>query len=122
MLAGYLVIGVLVVVTDRIMGTLGPGGYDPSKPSPPYYFVVSITTASLYSVLGGYVCAWLSVAAKLNPWKHVIGLVIFGELMGIASTVMYWGQQPAWYAFGLLLLYPLCVLFGGKLRLHKQPA
>jgi hypothetical protein len=116
-LAGYIAIGILVVLTDQVVWKMNPGDWKPGQTVPAYYFVVSLFTAPLYSVFGGYLCAWL---AKAKPWQHIIALVIFGELMGLASTVMAWKMQPHWYAFALLLLYPPCVFLGGYLRLRRK--
>jgi hypothetical protein len=82
-----------------------------------FYFVVSLFTAPLYSVIGGYIAAWLG---RAQAQKCVIGLVIFGELMGIVSTVMFWGKQPLWYGLALLVLFPPAVWLGGRLRSQKR--
>jgi hypothetical protein len=111
-LGGYISIGLLVVLTDKVIGGMNPGDWSPGQPVPTYYFVASIFTAPIYSILGGYICAWL---AKASARQCVLALIIFGELMGLLSTVMFWRQQPHWYAFLLLLLYPPCVFLGGWL-------
>ncbi len=116
-LAGYISIGVLVVATDTLLMSLNPGSHVEGQTPPVFYFVVSLFTAPLYSVVGGYITAWLG---KAQARTCVIGLAIFGELMGIVSTVMFWGKQPLWYAIALLVLFPPAVLLGGWLRTHKR--
>jgi hypothetical protein len=115
-LGAYILIGVLVVATDYVVGGLKPGDISPGQPPPAAYFVVSIITAPIYSAIGGYVCA---VLAKAKPMQHVVALICFGQLMGIASVVMFWGKQPLWYGLGLLVLYPIMVWAGCKLRMRQ---
>jgi CHASE2 domain-containing sensor protein len=116
-LGSYILIGILVVLTDSVLGQALGAKPGQGQPVPALYFVVSLFTAPFYSGIGGYVCARLAARAH---WKHVIALVIFGELMGVASTVMFWGQQPVWYAAGLLVLFPVMVLAGGWLALRGR--
>jgi len=115
-LAGYIAIGILVVATDQLVGAINPGEYLSGQTPPTYYFVVSLFTAPIYSILGGYFCAWI---AKVRRWKHVIALVLFGEAMGVVSMIVAWGKQPFWYGLALLVLYPPAVLLGGYLRIRK---
>lgn len=119
-LAGYASIGVLVVLTDLAVAAVRPGEYlSLSAQTPPvYYFVVSLFTAPLYSVFGGWLCGRIS---KARLWNHILALAIFGEVMGVVSTVMFWGKQPLWYALALLLLYPPAVYLGGYLA-KRRPA
>jgi hypothetical protein len=119
-LAGYVSVGILVVLTDKIVGGMNPGDWNPGQPVPSYYFVVSIFTAPIYSVFGGYLCAWLAKPHVIS--KCVLGLIIFGEIMGVASTVMTWKVAPHWYSFALLVLFPPCVWLGGLLRTRKTAA
>jgi hypothetical protein len=81
--------------------------------------VVSVFTAPLYSVFGGWLCGRI---AKGRLWKHILALAIFGEAMGLVSTVMFWGKQPLWYALALLVLYPPAVFLGGYLSARRAVA
>jgi hypothetical protein len=111
-LAGYALIGVLVVLTDQIFAAVIPGFQNMTTP-PLYYFVVVTFTDALYSVAGGYLCA---VIARASVQRATLGLIVFGEIMGVVSTVLYWHIQPHWFAFALLLLFPLGVWIGSGLR------
>jgi len=120
-LAGYVSIGVLVVLTDALVWAIRPGEYISGQAPPVYYYVISLFTVPLYTVLGGCLCAWI---AKAKPWKHVLALVIFGEIMGVLSIAASWGKAPLWYGLALLVLYPPAIWFGGLLRLRRpaQPS
>ncbi len=116
-LTSYISIGFLVVATDYLLAAIRPGEYAKGQTAPLSYFVISLCTAPLYSVLGGYLCAWL---ASMKPWAHVLGLAVFGEMMGVVSTVVFWGKQPHWYALALLVLYPAAVLIGASMRVCRR--
>jgi hypothetical protein len=111
-LAGYVAVGVLVVLTDRIFAAVVPGFGSMATP-PLYYFVILTFTNTLYSIAGGYLCAAI---ARASVRKATLGLMIFGEIMGIASTILSWRTEPHWYAFALLVLFPLAVWIGSRLR------
>jgi hypothetical protein len=111
-LAGYLAIGVLVVLTDQIFALAIPGFAALTTP-PLYYFIVVTSTDALYSVVGGYLCA---VIARDAAAKATLGLMIFGEVAGVISTILGWRIQPHWFALALLVLFPLGVWIGSKLR------
>jgi len=114
--AGYISIGVLVVLTDTVLARLYPNDYVQGKAPPDSLLVVTMITATCYSVLGGRLTARL---AARKPWGHVIGLIVLGEIMGVVSMVMFWTQQPHWYPLALLVLFPPAVWLGGRLRLGK---
>jgi hypothetical protein len=116
-LAGYAAIGALIVVTDWIFGFFIPELRSSREP-PGYYFAASIMTDSIYSVIGGYLCAKVARTAVRNA---TLGLMVFGELMGVVSTVMLWYTVPHPYSFALLVLYPPLVWLGSWLRLRKVP-
>jgi hypothetical protein len=115
-LTGYMSIGVLVVLTDMVVGKICPSNYVSGTTPPAFYFVVSLVAAPLYSVLGGWICARLS----RKPWRDAVALVIFGEIMGVASLAMTWNSQPHWYGLALLALYPPAVLLGAWLRMRGR--
>jgi hypothetical protein len=111
-LAGYVAVGVLVVLTDLIFAAVIPG-YRSMTTLPLYYFVIVTLTDTLYSVAGGYLCAAI---ARASVRKATLGLMIFGEIIGIVSTILGWRIQPHWFAFGLLVLFPMAVWYGSRLR------
>jgi len=112
--AGYIAIGVLVVLTDQVFAAAIPGFRNMSMP-PLYYFVIVLCTDTLYTVGGGYLCA---ACARASARTATLGLMVFGEIAGIVSTILGWRIQPHWFAFALLVLFPIAVWIGYKLRVR----
>lgn len=112
-LLGWAAVGVLVVATDTAMMKMYPDQYVHGQLPPDYLVWVSLLTSTLWSVLGGYVTARL---APRKVWHHILGLAIWGELMGVASAIATWGQVQTWYQIGLLVLWAPAVALGGWLR------
>ena len=108
----YVAIGLLVVLTDQLAALMIPGFKSMSMP-PLYYFVLSVITDTLYTVLGGYLC---SLIARERSRTATIGLIIFGEILGVVSTVLFWQNVPHWFSFALLIVYPPAVWLGYRLR------
>ena len=117
-LAGYIAVGILVMLTDQIFASAVPGFRSMTAP-PLYYFIVVTVTDAMFSIAGGFLSA---VIAGVSASRAMLGLIVFGEVMGIASTVAGWRIQPHWFAFALLILFPLGVWIGYKLRvdLHNS--
>jgi hypothetical protein len=109
---GYVITGVLIVITDQIFELTIPGFKQMAMP-PDFYFAVSIVTDALYSAVGGWLCATI---AKRRIQDHVLALIALGELVGVVSTVALWQTVPHYYSFVLLAIYPPAVWFGSKLR------
>src|SRR5580698_3611385 len=100
-LGGYVLVGILVVATDQIFAALIPG-FRQMATSPTYYFELSLLTTTLYTVVGGYVCALI---AREHFARATLGLMIGGEIAGIAAQAAFWNNVPHWYAIALLILY-----------------
>jgi hypothetical protein len=116
--AGYVAMGLLVVATDQVFAAVIPGFK--SMPMPPaYYFVISLITDSVYAAVGGYLCSRIAQPPHRNA---TLGLIIFGELMGVATTIVFWKFIPHWFSFALLILYPPAVWIGSRLRGHPTQA
>ena len=119
-LAGFLTVFILSVVTDMILEALS------IFPAPerageymPWMLVFALIYRSAYTVLGGYVTAKL---APSKPMKHVVILGIIGLVFGTLGTVANWKlatESGTWYPILLLLFSFPCIYFGGKLRLKK---
>jgi len=118
-LAGWAAVGVLVVLTDVVLGKMFPNEYVAGRIPPDRLSAVSLATATLYSVLGGWITVKL---AKSKPWRHAVYLILWGELMGVVSAVMTWGQIQAWYQIGLLIAWPIAVAAGCWLAAGKPQA
>jgi hypothetical protein len=111
-LGGYAAIGILVVATDQVFAALIPGFRQMAMP-PLYYFGLSLLTDTVYTVAGGYLCVLI---ARENFRNATLGLMIGGELVGIASQVAFWHNVPHWFAITLLILYPPAIWIGSRLR------
>ena len=107
---GYVLIGVLVVLTDQLFAWLIPGLRSTSSP-PMKYLVSVLFTDCVWTVLGGYVCARIA----RGSWEAPVGLILFGELLGIGSAIVSWANQPHWFAITLLIVYPAAIWAGYKL-------
>lgn len=111
-LAGWAVVGVLVVLTDLALGKIFPAEYVAGRIPPDRLSALSLATATLYSVLGGWITVKL---ARTRPWRHAVYLILWGELMGVLSAVTTWGQIQWWYQIGLLAAWPLAIAAGCRL-------
>ncbi len=112
-LAGFLTVFILSVVTDVILETFGifPPPDHPEQMTQ-QMLVAALLYRSVYAVAGGYVTAKL---APRNAMKHVVMLGILGTIGGIAGIFAGWQYGNHWYPILLAITaYPL-VLRGGKL-------
>ena len=112
-LVGFVTVAGLAILTDSLVAS--------SEAFPP-----SITTGMLvfalvyrmvYTVLGGYVTAWL---APQSAMKHVYVLAVIGQLGGIAGVIAGWSLSAHWYPIMLAVTAIPCVLLGGWLRGRGQ--
>lgn len=108
-LAGWAAVGVLVVLTDVVLGKMSPADSVAGRIPPDRLSALSLATSTLYSVLGGWITVKLAARA---PWRHALYLILWGELMGVLSAVMTWGQIQWWYQIGLLVAWPPAVAAG----------
>jgi hypothetical protein len=115
-LAGYALIGVLVVFTDQLFSLMVQGFNSMAAP-PSYYFKVTLATDGFYTMLGGFLCGTIAQQAAK---KATLFLMIGGEIIGLASTVALWRTQPHWFALGLLILFPPAVWIGSWMGARRQ--
>ena len=123
-IGGYLATGLLIFSTDQLFAALIPGFKAMTTP-PLYYFLISVVTDALYSIIGGFLCA--RIAHPPFRRNAMFSLILLGELVGVVSTIFLWKIVPHWWSFALLLLYPPAVWLGFKLqsrqaRLHQAAA
>ena len=107
-LLGYALIGGLIW-TDQLYAHLIPG-VSPMATPPTWYFLLSMATDTIYTLIGGWLCARIS----RSDIRATLGLIILGEVMAIASTVYLWNNVPHFYGFYLLIMYPPAIWFGAK--------
>lgn len=118
-LAGFLVVAALSMVTDLILegtGVFPSSEYQMANGSPVWLLVTALIYRSIYTVAGGYTTAYL---APGNPMKHVKILAIIGTFGGTLGVFAGWQYGNHWYPIALAVTaFPL-VWLGGKLRVRK---
>lgn len=113
-LAGFVLVVVLSIVTDMILEAAG------IFPSPTeglfitWMLVLALFYRTVYTVLAGYVTAAL---APTNPKRHVMILGIIGTLAGVGGVVAGWTLSQHWYPIALAVLAYPSVWLGGKLKI-----
>ena len=108
-IAGYLVNGILVAVTEQLFASIIPG----AKTAPLVdYFALDLISQCLYTVIGGYLCYLIAQASQRTAIVALMGL---GVLVGAVSLVGSWKTEPHWYGIALLVVYSPCVWIGWKL-------
>lgn len=116
--AGFLAVAVLSIVTDKILESTGV--FPPATEGlfVTWMLVLALAYRSAYAVLGGYITSYL---APQNKMKHVwilsyIGLA--GALIGLIGT---WNMNlgPHWYPILLAVFTIPCVWLGGYLQNKK---
>ncbi len=122
-IAGYAVIGILVVLTDQIFSWVIPGFSTLAMP-PLFYFATSLVTDFVYSGVGGYTCSAIAGTSSHSATLILIGM---GEVIGIAVAFARWQAMPHFFVLGLLILYPLGIFVGSTFgrrnsALNSRPA
>jgi uncharacterized membrane protein len=117
-IAGFLVVVILSTVTDTILEKLGifpspQGGLFITR-----LLVVAFLYRSLYTVIGGYVTAWL---APNRPMRHVTILGIIGTIAGILGVIAGWNLSAHWYPIAIAATGFVFVWIGGKIRMKISP-
>jgi hypothetical protein len=117
-LTGYVLIGVLVTIMDTIFARVVPG-FGAMAALPRYYFAVTLGTDFVFSIVGGYICSWI---ARERSWEATWCLITLGETIGVASQFLTWKKVPHWFGIGVLVLYPLAIWIGSRLRPEVRAA
>lgn len=113
--SGWILIQILVTVTDEVVIRLFAGQRAAGQPVPEWMAGARLAWGALYTMLGG----WLTVLlAPERPWRHALYLIVLGETMGLVYGASSLGELPFWYVAALLALFPPAVLAGAWLRLR----
>lgn len=112
-IAGFLVVVILSTVTDKILEAVGIFPPPTEGLFITWMLVLALVYRTAYTVLGGYVTAWL---APQNRMKHVWALAILGQLGGIMGVIAGWNLSQHWYPIALAVLAIPSVWLGGWLR------
>ena len=107
-LLGYTFIGLTTVVTHQLLYTR----MVPSEDSPRTQYLAVITaTDILLAILGGWLCATVSLKAR----EATLALVIVGEVSRVAFALLLWSPVPHFYNFVNWIVYPPAVWLGARL-------
>lgn len=110
-IAGFLSVAVLSVVTDMIVEALG---ILPPQDHPEalvwWMLLIALAYRTVYTVLGGYVTAKLT-----SSRTALIVLGILGTLGGIAGVIGGWHLGNQWYPIAIAVEAFPCIWYGGKL-------
>ncbi len=109
--AGFAASGAMAILIDLMIPFLyatGPGGGAAVR----RLAVLGLTMVTVYAAVGAWIC--LRLARWQRPRKHLVALLVTGDVLFTASLIGFWGTQPLWYGLGLLVVYPAGVLIGGR--------
>lgn len=109
----YIVIYGIVFVSDPILTHFFPTQYSVGKVPPTFLIWVSTAIFALASLLGGWLCV---VIAPSRPGVHLLVLFLVGEAVGLYFSIHNWGVWPHWTSFVWLIVYPIFLWIGGKLK------
>ncbi len=112
-LAGFITVFVLSVVTDLALEKLGV--FPPQNEPGAYIWwmlLLALVYRSIYSVAGSYLTATL---APNRPMRHAIILGIVGTLFAALGAMANWDKSANWYPVLLVLVTLPCAWLGGKL-------
>jgi hypothetical protein len=117
--AGFLVAAVLSLGTDVVLHATGlfpPWG----QPMADALFVLALAYRLLYTVLSGYVTAWLAPRA---PMAHVLVGGAIGTVLATLGAVATWDKGPEfgpkWYPLLLIVTAIPSVWAGGRLAILR---
>lgn len=116
-IAGFLTVFILSSGMDFMLETIGV--FPPISSTMTYstgMLLVALLYRCSFTVMGGYVTAYLAPKDKM---KHVIVLAVLGTIGGIVGVFAGWNLSAHWYPIALAVsAFPL-VYLGGKLRIKK---
>ncbi len=114
---GFVVVVMLSVGTDSVLERMHIFPSSDDGLFITWMLVLAFVYRSLYTVLGGYVTAYL---APFAPMRHVFVLAVIGTLGGIAGVFAGWDLSPHWYPIVLAVTaFPL-VWWGGYMGTPKS--
>lgn len=108
-IVGFVVVVGLSIITDVLVGYTG----DLSEAMSTGMLVFALAYRMIYTVLGGYVVAWL---APHNKMTRVWVFAAIGQLAGIAGVVVGWNLSAHWYPIMIAATAIPTVVLGGYLR------
>lgn len=111
LIAGFIAVAALSTAADAVLHAMnyypndGTAGSDPE-------LAVALTYRTLFTVLGGFIAAWL---APSHPLRLATILGAIGTLPAILGVVAMWSLGHHWYAISLAVLAMPSTALGGWL-------
>ena len=109
--AGFATVAILSMATDAVLHSTGIFPSDGSVGSDAN-LALALAYRTAFTVLGGYVTAWLAPANKLRL-AIILGLV--GTIAATAGALAMWNVGHNWYAVALAALALPSTTLGGWL-------
>lgn len=119
-LAGFITVAVLSVVTDTVLETTGifPSFSAQQKDHSLlvwWMLLLALIYRSIYTVVGGYITAMLAPNNKSMRLAVILG--IFGTIAATIGVIVGWDLSDHWYPIALAITaFPL-IWLGAKLRI-----
>lgn len=111
-LAGFVTVFILSVLTDSLFEKLGIFPSTPDGILSPWMLTLALLYRCIYTVLGGYITAKLS---PVKPLRNVVILGGVGTIAAILGLIGGWNLSAHWYPIALAITaFPL-VWIGGWL-------
>ncbi len=105
-LAGFITVAGLSTFTDLLVSYSGI--FPPINSTGMLAFALAYRI--LFTILGGYVTAWISPESKMRSVWILAGL---GQLAGIAGVFIGWNLSEHWYPIALAITAIPSVWLGG---------
>ena len=120
--AGFVAVFALAVITDIVLvgAHVLPTMEHPELYNDGLYVLITFYTG-VYSVVGGYLTAWL---APSKPMTHALVLGLLGTLSSTLGAMAMWSKAAGhtWYPIALIVIaIPTCWL-GGTLYMKLKGA
>jgi hypothetical protein len=109
----YIVVYGIVFASDPVLTHFFPTQYVAGKVPPTFLIWISTAIFAVATIFGGWLCVLI---APSKPGAHLLALFVVGEALGLFFTVHNWGVWPHWMSFVWLVVWPVFLWIGGKLR------
>ena len=110
-LAGFASVAILSMATDALLHSTGIYPTDGSVGSDAN-LAVALAYRTAFTVLGGFIAAWLAPANKLRL-SVILGIV--GTIAAVAGAIAMWSVGHNWYPVALAALALPSTALGGWL-------
>lgn len=112
-LAGFITVFVLSIVTDFLLETLGVFPPQVQGLFTTWMLMLALVYRCAYTVAGGYITA---SQAPDRPMRHAIILGIIGIIAATLGAAAGWNLSQHWYPIALIVTGLPCTWLGGKLK------